>query len=219
MATTASEAAVAPLTILLFGPMLVLVEGLPLPHLRSRKGLWLLALLVLRHGRPVEREWLAGTLWPDMDQSQAFDNLRPVLSELRKALGSAHAHLQSPNRHSLMLDLTGAEADVLTFDAAIASQDPPALERAVSLYRGPLLEGCTEEWVSPERAAREQSCMRALQQLADSALAAGDCETASGFYRRAVRIDPWWEAAQRGLMEALAKSGDTNAALQVYREL
>ncbi|MBC8104713.1 MAG: hypothetical protein H7Z41_19230, partial [Cytophagales bacterium] len=57
---------VAPLTITLFGPLSVLVNGQPIPHLRSRKAQWLLALLTLRGGRPVQREWLAGTLWPDV---------------------------------------------------------------------------------------------------------------------------------------------------------
>jgi hypothetical protein len=37
-------------------------HGAPLRRLRSRNGLWLLALLTLRHDRQVERAWLAGTL-------------------------------------------------------------------------------------------------------------------------------------------------------------
>jgi predicted ATPase len=36
--------------------------------------------------------------------------------------------------------------------------------------------------------------------------------------RRAVALDPWSAAARRSLMEALSQGGDTNAALQVYRE-
>src|SRR5262245_57962621 len=107
------------LSIALFGHMQVLVQGQPLPHMRSRKPLWLLALLILRHPRPVEREWLAGTLWPDSDQSQAFANLRVVLSELRKALGTENWRLQSPDWHTLSLDLNGSEVDVRTFDAAV----------------------------------------------------------------------------------------------------
>src|SRR5262245_21229914 len=110
---TAPETASTPLTLTLFGPMQVRVQGRPLPHLRSRKTLWLLALLTLRHDRPVEREWLAGTLWPDVDQSQAFANLRPILSELRRALGDQGARLQAPARHTLRLDLVGAESDLL----------------------------------------------------------------------------------------------------------
>src|SRR5215813_8429577 len=114
---TDSETINAPLVITLFGPMQVQVQGQPLPRLRSRKALWLLALLTLRHGRPVEREWLAGTLWPDVDQSQAFANLRPALSELRSALARQAERLQSPTRQTLCLDLDGAEVDVVTFDS------------------------------------------------------------------------------------------------------
>src|SRR5437016_12718035 len=127
---TLPETATASLVITLFGPMQVLVNGQPLPHLRSRKGQWLLALLTLRHDRPVEREWLAGTLWPDVDQSQAFANMRPALSELRSALGDQAERLQAPTRHTVRLDLAGAEVDVLNFDAEIVSDQLPALEQA-----------------------------------------------------------------------------------------
>jgi predicted ATPase/DNA-binding SARP family transcriptional activator len=208
----------AAFTVILFGPMKVLVHGQPLPHLRSRKTLWLLALLTLRHDRPVEREWLAGTLWPDVDQSQAFATLRPALSELRKALGSQGDRLQSPSRHTLHLDLRDAHVDILAFDTAINSKQLSALAQAVTIHCGPLLEGCTEEWVFQERAVREQRCLQALQTLADAALAAADYETAVGHYQRAVGMDPLSDAARRGWMEALSRRGDRNAALQVYRE-
>src|SRR5687767_13263803 len=39
-----------PLVIRMFGPFEASVNGAPLPRLRSLKGQWLLALLVLRHG-------------------------------------------------------------------------------------------------------------------------------------------------------------------------
>jgi predicted ATPase/DNA-binding SARP family transcriptional activator len=214
---TASDASDT-LGITLFGPMQVRIEGKPLPPLRSRKSLWLLALLTLRHDRPVERGWLAGTLWPDVNQTRASSNLRSVVSELRQALGSQAYRLQSPSRRTLRLDLTGMDVDVRAFDAAIGSQNLLILERAVALYRGPLLEGCTEEWVFPEREKREQGCLRALETLGSTAFEAGDYETAVGYYRRALGLDTWHETARRGLMEALARKGDRNTALQVYRE-
>ena len=74
--TTPDDAPPA-LALTLFGPMQISAGGQPLSHLRSRKALALLALLALRLGRPVEREWLAGTLWPDADQEQAAASLRP----------------------------------------------------------------------------------------------------------------------------------------------
>jgi predicted ATPase/DNA-binding SARP family transcriptional activator len=213
------EAVPAALSITLFGAMQVRVHGRPLPPLRSRKPLWLLALLSLRPNRLVEREWLAGMLWPDSEETQALQNLRPILSDLRSALATQGKRLQSPVRHALVLDLTDAEVDVLAFDAALTRGTLADLEQAVALYRGPLLEGCNEEWVPQERAAREQLYVQAVKTLADAALAGGDFDAAAGDYQRAVRTDPWQEAARRGWMEALAKNGDTNTALHVYREL
>lgn len=207
-----------PLTITLFGPMRAQVNGQPLPPLHNRKTLWLLALLVLRHGRPVERKWLAEMLWPEAEQDQALGNLRPVLSALRRALGSESERLQSPNRHTVSLDLVGADVDLLAFDRAVASGTLPALTQAVALHTGSLLEGCPEEWAGQERIVREEDFLRALQSLADAARAAQDWAAEAGYYRQAVALDPWREAARRGLMEALAHSGDTNAAMQEYRK-
>src|SRR5262249_9388199 len=147
----------------------------------------------------------AGTLWPDSDQSQAIANLRPVLNALRSALGTEGKRLLSPDRRTLMLDLTDAEVDLLRFDAATASKQRTDLEQAVTLYPGPLLEGCHEEWVFQERAMREHQLLLALQTLGDSALSVGDYTTAVACYHRAVAMDPWQEAARRGWMEALAR--------------
>src|SRR5262249_49244244 len=141
---TPSRMASRPLILRLFGPPQVLVDGEPLPRVRARSIEWLLALLVLRHGRAVDRAWLAGTLWPESDEDQALHNLRNALVFLRKALGSESDRLQSPTRDTLTLDLEGADVDVIRFDAALKVGDEAALERAVALYTGPLLEGCYE---------------------------------------------------------------------------
>src|SRR5690349_24885117 len=105
-----------PLTMRLFGPMQVQIGGEPIPLQRTRSVEWLLALLVLRQGRTVDRSWLAGTLWPNSKESQALHNLRDMLVYLRKALGSERTRLQSPTRDTLTLDLEGAEVDVVRFD-------------------------------------------------------------------------------------------------------
>ncbi len=70
----------------LLGPFQVRLQGVPLPPLRTRKGAWLLALLVLRRDRPVERTWLAETLWPESDHRASLKSLRESLYDLRKAL-------------------------------------------------------------------------------------------------------------------------------------
>src|SRR5262245_13918480 len=105
----------APLDIRLFGPFVALVGGRALPHLRTRKAQWLLALLALRHGREVDRAWLAGTLWPESLASQGLYSLRRCLTDLRKALGEEAGRVCSPSTHTLRLDLAGAAVDVALF--------------------------------------------------------------------------------------------------------
>src|SRR5262245_64300961 len=105
------------LVVRLFGPMEVRVVGAPLRRLHSRKGLWLLALLALRAGRDVERDWLAGVLWLDSDAAYGRRNLRQSLSDLRLALGPEAGRLTTEGAWTLRLDVTGAFVDALAFDA------------------------------------------------------------------------------------------------------
>jgi predicted ATPase/DNA-binding SARP family transcriptional activator len=233
MAMSEPEAGEAPLAIRMFGPFDARLNGEPLPRLRSRKGQWLLALLTLRHGREVDRAWLAGNLWSDNPEPQALASLRASLADLRRALGPEAYRLRSPTHHVVVLDLSAADVDVVAFDAAIARGSTAArvpakpvdegvraaLESAVCLYRGPLLEGCAEEWVAEERRAREEAYLGALETLAAHAMAGGEDAVAARYLRLAVTADPLRETTQRTLMQTLAAGGHHAAALQVYREL
>jgi predicted ATPase/DNA-binding SARP family transcriptional activator len=207
------------LRIRLFGPFEAHRHGEPLPPLRTRKVQWLLALLVLRHGRAVERDWLAGLLWPDHPTPRGLALLRRELNDLRRALGPEAARLHAPTPHSLALDLTGAAVDLVAFDAALARGDAAGREAAVALYRGPLLEGCTEEWAFQERENREQLYLQALESLAAHARSRGDLATAEQYLRQVVAVDPLRESAQRALMQAFASVGNYAAASDLYREL
>jgi predicted ATPase/DNA-binding SARP family transcriptional activator len=208
-----------PLTLRLFGPMELLLHGRPLPRLRSRKEPWLLALLTLHAGHELDREWLAGLLWPDCSEAATLANLRNSLKDLRRALGEDAGLLRAPRPRTLCLEPGAVRADVRDFDAAIARGDLPALECAVALYRGPLLENCPEAWALRERQVREEAFLKALETLAAHALKAGDAAAAEHHLRRAVATDPLRETAQRDLMRALAAGGNHAAALQVYRDL
>jgi DNA-binding SARP family transcriptional activator len=167
--TTGARGETSRLEIRLLGPFEVRLDDRPLPRPRTRKAQWLLALLALRPGVQVDRSWLAGMLWPDRLEAQAFTSLRNSLADLRHALGPEAARLRSPSLRTLSLDVTDAQVDVLAFDAAISRGDPASLEAAVGLYRGPLLEECAEAWMFQERQAREQAYLTALETLAADA--------------------------------------------------
>jgi predicted ATPase/DNA-binding SARP family transcriptional activator len=213
------------LAIRLFGPFEARQNGDLLPRLRTRKGEWLLALLALRGGRAVDRAWLAALLWPDSPEPQSLANLRNSLKDLRRALGPeanrlrCSEHVSRGASRALALELDGAEVDVLAFDAAVARDDPPALERAVSLYRGPLLEGCVAEWAFQERQVRERAYLDTLERLAAWANSAGDLAAAERYLRLAVAVDSLRESVQRELMRVLAARGNYASALVLYRDL
>jgi len=215
---TAQTATYPSLEIRLFGPLDVRLAGKPLPRLRSRKGGYLLALLALRHGREVPRAWLAGTLWPDTMESRAYTSLRVSLNDLRHALGDQADRLNAPTPQTLLLDLTDATVDVLAFDRAIAGDSDDSLQEAVTLYRGPLLEGCLEEWALQEREAREQVYLTALETLAARAMERGEPRSAEDSLRRLLAGDPLRETALRRLLQALAARGDYAGVTLAYRE-
>ncbi|HLV79226.1 MAG TPA: BTAD domain-containing putative transcriptional regulator, partial [Chthonomonadaceae bacterium] len=207
------------LTLRLLGTFEVLAAGQPLPRLRTRKGRWLLALLALRHHQELERSWLAGALWPESLEEQALTNLRICLFDLRRALGDQAYRLRSPSPRTLRLDVSEADVDVLTFDQAISCGKEESLQQAAALYRGPLLEGCLEEWCLLERQQREQAYLGALEKLAQQAIARTDTTPAIGHLQRIVALDPFRESAWRLLMQAHSSCGGYGAAVQVYRQL
>src|SRR5262249_32549748 len=93
------------------------------------------------------------------------------------------------------------------------------LQEAVRLYRGPLLQECQEEWVFPERNAREQSYLAALERLATISQARGEPAASVRWLPLLVASDPYRPSAYSALMQALADSGDRAAMEQVYQEL
>jgi predicted ATPase/DNA-binding SARP family transcriptional activator len=219
LAAAASTLTQSPLTIRLFGLFEARLQGQPLPHLRSRKGHQLLALLILRQGSEVERSWLAGMLWPDSSESQGLANLRNSLKDLRRVLGEHGWRISSPTPRTLAFELDGVEIDVTAFDQAIARGDPSSLAQAVSLYRGPLLEDWKEEWTFHERQRREQAYLEALERLASEHQQRREFPASERYLRQVIAIEPTRESAQQALMVVLAATGNYAAAIQTYRDL
>ncbi len=219
-----SEEAATPIAafdLRLLGPVEARLGGKPLPHLRARAGLSLLALLALRPHRALERSWLAAMLWPDSSEDQALYNLRRNLVDVRRVLGEQAYRLESPTPRTLRLDFTGGFCDVHVFDAACHSSQTTSKKQrqeAIALYRGPLLEGWTNEWVFAESEARQQSYLDTLEALAAEAIQDGDPAEAVHRLEQLLAADPYREAAHRTLMETLAAMGDRAAAMFAYRE-
>ncbi len=208
-----------PLEIRLFGQLQVLVCGSPIPRLRSRKGLLLLAHLALRIGRPVDRKWLAAVLWPDSAESQSRASLRQTLADLRRALGSQADKLQVDGVQTLRLRNEDVYVDAIEFDALTAKSDRGALERAIRLHEAPLLQGLDDNSFWQDRQAREQVWLTSLERLSDLEMKAGNLRSAGEWLRKLIAADPYNERAVRALMQALAEQADYAGVTAAWREL
>jgi Cdc6-like AAA superfamily ATPase len=151
----------------LFGSFELRLDGETTSEPRAMKDRWLLALLLLANGKPIQRDLLAIMLWPfpDFDSGRAAANLRRGLWVLRQALGQQSRRIESPTPTTIAFDLTDAWIDVIEFDRALLLGDRASLESAVRLHRAPLLHACTEAWIESEREPREQQCRQARKAL------------------------------------------------------
>ena len=211
----------APFQARLFGPLEVLIDGVPMQKLRSRKGQVLLAHLILRNGSEVAREYLCELLWPDSLLDQARLSLRQSLVDLRKALGTQGYRIDSPETQSLRFLLEGSEVDVVRFDRLSAGCEfsRANLEELLKLFRGPMLEGVDDEPIRVENEARKLAFSRYLIQYIESATASEEWSEVIYCCKSAIIHFPLTESYHRSLMTTLSSAGNHAEALDVYGRL
>jgi DNA-binding SARP family transcriptional activator len=115
--------------------------------------------------------------------------------------------------------------DVAAFQDALARADVDAdggvaaLQEAVGLYRGDLLEGSQDEWLLPEREDLRRRFVQATERLVAQLGARGDHAEAILHAKRLLRHDPLHEPTYRTLMALHDARGDRARALRVYHEM
>lgn len=189
----------------------------------QRKSLALLALLAASGGRGVSRDRIIAYLWPEAEADKAGHRLTQLAYALRRDLGSDDLFLGSAD---LRLNPAVISSDVQEFIAARRAGD---LERAVSVYGGPFLDGFFltgapefERWMENERAGLARDYGEALETLAADAGVRGDHRLAASWWRRLAGHDPLSSRVTVHLMSALASAGRRAEALEqarAYQEL
>jgi DNA-binding SARP family transcriptional activator len=211
------------LRIRLFGEPDLRYGGVPLSPLASARATSLLAYLLLHQKSPQSRQRLAFLFWPDSAEPQAQTNLRHVLHNLRRVLPDPDRFLDvTPRTLQWRVD-TPCWLDVAAFEAALARAGREAadgglaaLQEAVELYTGDLLEGCYEEWLLGERERLRQRYVEALERLTDVLEARRDYSKAILYAERLLRQEPLHEGTYRLLMRLHDARGDRARALRVY---
>ena len=219
------------LSISLFGPFRVCLNGNEITGFKSQRVRALLAYLAGEAERAHSRDTLAALLWPDWPDQEARSNLRYALYNLRQALQDPQAvppHLII-NRETIQFNLASdSQLDVYQFthllqEDSASTPDPEQLKAALALYQGEFLEGFAppdsltfDEWLTLKRGELHRQRMAALGALADHFEAQGDYKQALGYAQRLVIAEPWQEQGQRQVLRLLACSGERGAALLHY---
>ncbi len=201
-----------------------LAGGQPV-DLPGQKDRALLAFLALSPGAIHSRDKLAGLLWSERGEPQARDSLKHTLTRLRQCLGSVTPPPIIADRQTVSLDPSAVIVDAATFEQLLRDGTPEALEHAIALYRGDLLDGFNvrdpafEDWLLVERQRLRRMAEEALTRLLAQSMASGARDRAASAARRLLSFDPLREEACRALMQIHAGRAETAQALKVYEAL
>ena len=182
------------------------------PIITGARAQMLLARLALAEGGRLERGVLSAMFWADRADAQARASLRQLVWTLRQELKAFPEALASDTL-TLRLDPGAMECDVAAFDRLAKSADPADLERALTLYRGELLEGLDLLSLDPEGYFQSQR-----RRLHDQALQVAGAlvevyrrnrswDDVVRVARRGLALDPYDAALNAGLMQALQELG------------
>jgi DNA-binding SARP family transcriptional activator len=203
----------AQLEIRVLGAPEIFVAGAPL-YLQQQKARALLFYLGAT-GRAHARDHLATLLWSESDAPSAHHSLRSTLYLIRRTL-QTHSASEAfvVDRASVRIELQALSCDLLRFRDHLAEKTESALAEAVSLCRGPLLEGFTirdapefDRWQRDAALDLLNSCRAALGRLIDLATRRRAHSDEVRYLQLLTQLDPLDEAAQRRLMNVYLEEG------------
>ncbi len=205
-------------------------------ELRLAKSGALLAYLAVT-GKPHSRSALATLLWPESDSDHGLTSLRSILLEINQTLG--HGWLIADRKTVYLNPEADLWLDVQNFSTRIAAcrahghaegdvceRCLPLLTTAVNLYHGDFMAGFSlrdslnfDEWQLFQTEHFRKLQAHALTRLAQFFGAQGPAgmESAIGFARQYVELDPLNEPAHRQLMQLYIQNGQRNEARRQYQ--
>jgi DNA-binding SARP family transcriptional activator len=217
----------------ILGPLEALDEGRVVALGGSRQRA-LLAVLLLHRGETLSTERLIDELWGERAPATAAKTVQVYISRLRKALaggeGNGSAGVVATREHGYELELDPERLDAHRFERLLAQgkselaagrpeRAVAALERALSLWRGPPLADLAYEPFAQREIARLDALrVAALEQLIEARLALGAHAEVVEQLETLIAEHPYRERLRGQLMLALYRSDRQADALQAYQD-
>jgi predicted ATPase/DNA-binding SARP family transcriptional activator len=208
----------------ILGPLRVRLDGVEVPLASGRQRL-LLAVLVVRAGRPVPVATLIDEIWGDRPPARVIAALQVHVSALRKSIGDRLRW--TPGGY--LLDVADQAIDARRFEAAVAAATsrltggPDAavvdeLRAADQLWRGEPLSAVPDSpLLAAERLRLNELRIGALEMRARAELALGRHHEVAAELTGHLAAHPTDERLARVQMLALYRGGRPTEARAVYR--
>lgn len=222
------------LQISLFGGFRVTRGRPPEPLHLTRTAQHLLAYLVVHRHRTHGRETLAGILWGETEDEKSRACLNTALWRLRKVLEpegvprgtfvhtTASGEVGFRSDSPCWVDLSAFEDTIhivhKTPPQSLSSHSAGAIERALALYTGELLEGFYEDWIFQERERLHCLYVTALETLMQFHKLENNIPQSLAFAQRLLKVEPFREDVHLAVMKMYQDIGQRFMALKQYEK-
>jgi DNA-binding SARP family transcriptional activator len=176
----------------------------------------LLALLAL-HEHPVQRTYVAGTLWPDYPEQRSVANLRTALARLPLMAGRLVDVVGRQLRLASWVSVDVRETSVLARQVIDHDEDVLGIKGVHRRLMVDLLPDWYEDWVLAEQERYRELRLHALEALCEWLTRLGEFGSAIEAGLAAVSGEPLRESARRALIRAYLAEGNQAAAVLQYR--
>ncbi len=182
-------------------------------------GQRLIALLALKD-RPVGRQHVAGTLWPDYRAERSLADLRTMLWRVNQSAGHVIAATQTFLR--LDADIKVDVRNLVAFasrlnEAEVRSQAVDVNSMVLASLVGDLLPDWYDDWLQDEREELRQIRLHTLESLARVLSKSGRHADAVQAALAAIRLEPLRESAHRTLIKIHLAEGNRSEAYRQFQ--
>jgi DNA-binding SARP family transcriptional activator/tetratricopeptide (TPR) repeat protein len=172
-------------------------------RLRSKTALELLAILVLRRGEALSRDWLEEALWPESDGDRRSQNLRRALADVRQALSF-------PDQTNSGLCIERSTVRLAT--GAVQ------LDTLLTGSGGSFLVGVDRSWAIPFRRQLEQQEIDRLEDQRTAAVSRTEWQALKRTCLDMLVSFPTKSAPYEILIETCGRLGEPTEAIQYFEE-